>query len=102
MTNLKLYATIALLAGILALPVAANAEGLGTRDGQTSSTNTISSESFSAYDADRSGTLNENEYNEIGSSVDFNDADANDDDVITLSELNVSHTSGEARSNTAD
>lgn len=96
MKSFKYVAATTLLAGVLALPLAgANAEthsNINKSSGSSSSAQ-IGQQSFSAYDADQSGTLNEAEYGQLGTSVDFKTADANGDGAITLAELNAAHTS---------
>lgn len=92
MKNFKTYAIAAVMAGALALPLAAaNAEGYGGNDGSAAGAaagGAITSQSFKALDTDRSGTLSEAEFSKYsGASVDFKQADSNGDGRLTLSEV---------------
>ncbi|PZO85042.1 MAG: hypothetical protein DI626_07865 [Micavibrio aeruginosavorus] len=80
----------AMLVGALALPLAtANAEGTKVeKNAATTGSSELNSQTFKALDADKSGSLTEEKYNEMpNASVSFNEADANADGKLTLSEL---------------
>ncbi len=81
----------ALLAGVLALPLANGAHAEGTKvekNAATTGSSELNSQTFKALDTDRSGALTEEEYNEMpNASVSFKNADANSDGKLTLSEL---------------
>ena len=88
------YTFAAVLSGVLALPVAANAEGTTpTNDAQRQTTE----QTFNALDTDRSGVVSEAEYivhaqeaNNIKAeeaAQEFQALDKNNDDRLTLAEL---------------
>ena len=92
---------MALLAGVLVAPVAAHAEGTASTKMHT---NTSASASFNAADADRSGTLTQEEYEVLADAQedagidvasDFDDLDINGDDVLTVAELNAQQADGD-------
>ena len=113
MNSVKTLAITALIAGASLAPIAASAEGVtnsgnASRSGSNTATagtssmpgdasatatnagetGTVSSQTFSRLDADRSGTLTEAEFNKQASAaVSFSDLDANADGTLTLSEL---------------
>lgn len=80
----------AMLAGVLSFPLAgAHAEGTKIeKNAATTGSSELNSQTFKALDTDRSGSLTEEEYNEVPNApVSFNKADTNNDGKITLSEL---------------
>lgn len=85
MTNTKFLTLAALMAGAMTLPIAgARAAGYGS---DSKASTDISSE-FKKADMDKSGTLNQSEYNKMaGASGSFSSLDKNGDSVLTLSEL---------------
>lgn len=90
MKNFKTYAFFAaLLAGTMTLPIAdAKAEGYKSSDKTSATTTTSSGQTFKSLDSDKSGSLSESEFNAYSNtSVGFDDADANGDGKLTLSEL---------------
>lgn len=89
MKNFKTYAFAALLAGAMALPLAgAHAEGNKTSNADAARADVAVSKTFKTLDTDKSGSLSEAEFNAYtNASVGFDDADANGDGKLTLSEL---------------
>ena len=91
MKNLNTYAIAAILAGALALPLAA-ANAAGDSAGATTSATSsgsaaITSQTFKSLDADKSGSLSKSEFEKYsGTTANFDQADANGDGRLTLSE----------------
>ncbi|MFA5592201.1 MAG: EF-hand domain-containing protein [Micavibrio sp.] len=88
MTCFKPFAFAALLAGAVALsPASASAEGTYGGGAQADAA-PVATETFQTLDADRSGALNEAEYNKLSDAhVSFEQADINSDGQVTLSEF---------------
>ncbi len=88
MKNFKTYAFAALLTGALALPLAsANAEGYTNKGASAENPGAITSQTFKALDADKSGSLSESEFSKYSAApVGFDEADTNGDGKLTLSE----------------
>lgn len=91
-----------LLTGVLVAPLAANAEGTSMNTGIHSNSSVQSS--FNAADADNSGTLTQEEYEVLADAQedagidvasDFDDLDRNNDDVLTVAELDAQEMDGE-------
>lgn len=92
-TNTLKASALGLLAAAFLIPATANAED---NKAAASAKTDVTQEHFTKADADRSGTLNENEYEafadaqenaDIDVASDFDDLDANDDKTLTLAEF---------------
>jgi Ca2+-binding EF-hand superfamily protein len=88
MKNFKHYAFAAVLAGVIALPLAAaNAESATDKNAAENASGAITSQTFKSLDADKSGSLSESEFSQYSAAnVDFKQVDANGDGRLTLSE----------------
>ena len=101
MKNFKSYAfAAALVAGALALPLAAVHAESTDKSAATNSSGAITSQTFKALDTDKSGTLSESEFkNYSAANADFSSIDANGDGRLTLSEAQTAPSATPAEPN---
>ncbi len=101
--TLKNSAFMALAAGVLALPIAANAAGDMKAQTSAGAGTAVTQEHFAQADADKSGTLSEAEYEKfadaqedagIDIASDFDDLDANNDNTLTVAEFRAQKVDG--------
>jgi hypothetical protein len=95
--HVKDYTFGAILAGVLAMPIAAHAEGNSANKGATANPPTTNEQTFNTLDTDRSGAVSEAEYlvhaqqaqnlQADEATTEFQKLDANKDNRLTLAEL---------------